>query len=68
MISLNGKEHAVMAAVPPKPDPDPNDTPSDEKDPINLSMHVWVLRLWMLCALVIIAYAICNYLASWAAR
>jgi len=57
-----------MAAVPPKPDPDPNDTPSDEKDPINLSMHVWVLRLWMLCALVIIAYAICNYLASWAAR
>jgi hypothetical protein len=58
-----------MATVPPKPESDPSqDLPADEKDPINLSMHVWVLRLWMLCALVIIAYAICNYLASWWAR
>jgi hypothetical protein len=53
-----------MAA--PKPDPDP--LTDGENDPINMSMHVWVLRLWVLCALVIIAYAICNYLASWWAK
>ena len=68
MTVWNGKERPVMAALPPKPDPDAPKNSESENDPINLSMHVWVLRLWVLCALIIIAYSVCNYLASWWAK
>ena len=68
MTVWNGKEHPVMAALPSKPDPDAPNNSDSESDPINLSMHVWVLRLWVLCALIIIAYSVCNYLASWWAK
>jgi hypothetical protein len=69
MTYWNGKEQHAMATVPSKPEPDsPKNPQSNEDDPITLSMHVWVLRLWVVCALVIIAYAVCNYLASWWAK
>ncbi len=44
------------AATPPAPCP---------ADPIDTATHLWGLRLWMLCALVIVAFAVCNWLLNW---
>jgi hypothetical protein len=69
MSFWNGQEQHVMTANPSKPDPEkPGSFSSGNEDPIDHSMHLWVLRLWIVCALVIVAYAICNYLANWFAR
>jgi hypothetical protein len=69
MTTWNGKEPHIMTASASKPEPEkPNISEWGDEDPINASMHLWVLRLWIVCALVIIAYAICNYLAHWLAK
>jgi hypothetical protein len=84
MTFWNGKEKPIMAAASTKPDPErksagrqapsktepeqPNPLPLDKEDPIDSSMHLWVLRLWVVCALVIIGYAVCNYFANWWAK
>jgi len=83
MSFWNGKEKPIMASASAKPDPDksalrhvqpksdagqPNPLPAEKDDPIDSAMHLWVLRLWVLCALVIVSYAICNYLAHWLAK
>ncbi|HEV3145489.1 MAG TPA: hypothetical protein VGZ47_16470 [Gemmataceae bacterium] len=59
----------MLHSVSAKPEAEPaHPSPVEAEDRINLSMNVWVLRLWVLAALVIITYAICNYLASWWAK
>jgi hypothetical protein len=34
-------------------------------DPIDAANHLWALRLWIVCALIIISYAVVNYLLNW---
>ena len=56
MIHLNGKENGVMTArfEPPQ---QPEETPTSR-------VHLWGLRLWVLCAIVIVAAGVANYLLS----
>ena len=39
----------------------PQQTLSPEDDPTS-SLHVWVLRIWMVCALIIVVAGVANYL------
>jgi hypothetical protein len=55
VIHLNGKENGVMTArfEPPPPE----ETPTSR-------VHLWGLRLWVLCAIVIVVAGVANYLLS----
>lgn len=39
--------------------------PATSADPIDTAAHLWGLRLWFLCALVIVAFAVANYVLNW---
>jgi hypothetical protein len=54
MAHWNGTEGAMMTAK-------PQQTLSPEDDPTS-SLHVWVLRIWMVCALIIVVAGVANYL------
>jgi hypothetical protein len=57
MLHSNGKENGVMTARFEPPTPQPEDTPTSR-------IHLWGLRLWVLCAIVIVAAGVANYLLS----
>jgi hypothetical protein len=68
---MNQKENRIMASrtmTPPaihaseKAAP-PAEAPA-EVDPIDIANHVWTLRLWIVCALVIVSYAVVNFLLN----
>ena len=40
--------------------------PNSSKDPPEMPLLLWGLRLWILAALVIVAYALANYGLNWA--
>jgi hypothetical protein len=57
MIHLNGREKGIMTARFDPPPPQPDETPTTR-------VHLWALRLWVLCAIVIVAAGVANYLLS----
>lgn len=57
----NGKEPRLMSANPSAPDSGP---PLHE-DPVASSVHMWGLRLWVVCAILIVAFALLNYFLNW---
>ena len=42
--------------------------PATTADPIDSATMLWGLRLWFLCALIIVAFGVANYLLNWFAR
>jgi len=38
--------------------------PEPGEDPVASSIHMWGLRLWIVCALLIVGYAVANYLLN----
>lgn len=56
MIHLNGRENGIMTAR-FEPLPQPEETPTSR-------VHLWCLRLWVLCAIVIVVAGVANYLLS----
>jgi hypothetical protein len=42
--------------------------PNPSKDPPEMPVMLWGLRLWILAALVIIAFALANYFLNWWVR
>ena len=57
MLHLNGKENGVMTARFEPPPPQPEDTPTSR-------LQLWGLRLWVLCAVLIVVAGVANYLLS----
>lgn len=57
MYTWNGKEPRLMSSNPAASGPNP---PSND-DPVASSLHMWGLRLWIVCALLIVGYAVTNY-------
>ncbi len=54
-FQLNGRENRAMTApAPQKPDEGPGQR-----------MYLFSLRLWVLCALIIVAFGVSNYLLNW---
>lgn len=56
MAQWNGKENGVMTAQ-SQPPAEPEETPTSV-------VHLWALRLWILCALVIVGAGVANYLLN----
>jgi hypothetical protein len=54
MIAMNKESR-----TPPPPPGSP------KKDPPDLLLLLWGLRLWILAALAIVAFAVANYLLNW---
>jgi hypothetical protein len=54
-INLNGREIRPMT-TPTSPEPE---KPSDSR------IYLFSLRLWIFCALVIVAYGLANYVLNW---
>jgi hypothetical protein len=48
-----------------EPEPMPAATSAD---PLDSAVMLWGLRLWLLCALLIVSFAVINYLLNWYAR
>lgn len=61
MYIWNGKEPRLMSANPAAPDP----TSRPPEDPVSSSVHMWGLRLWIACAILIVVYAVTNYFLNW---
>ena len=68
---MNAKENRIMTSRTMAPQtihtnekaPAPTE-PASHIDPIDAANHVWTLRLWIVCALVIVSYAVVNYLLN----
>jgi hypothetical protein len=56
MFHLNGKENGVM--TPRQPSPSESDNTSTS------TLHLWGLRLWMACAIIIVAAGVANYVLN----
>ncbi len=54
-ISLNGRETRPMNS----PAPQEQEKPSDSR------VYLFSLRLWIFCALLIVAYGLANYALNW---
>ena len=55
MLQMNGKGNQHMTAPAPKPpEPGPNDV-----------INMVGLRLWLLCAMIIIGFGVANYVLNW---
>jgi hypothetical protein len=57
---------ATLPSTPPGPERQPSTGPNE--DPIDNAVHLWVLRLWIVCALLCLGYAVANYLLNHFAR
>jgi hypothetical protein len=66
----------VRPSVTAKPSVDPTEAsrrppaqpPVPTSDPPDLRIQLWGLRLWILAALGIVAFALANYLLNWILR
>jgi hypothetical protein len=64
---MNAKENRIMTGRPSAAttgsmnDKAISPSPTPNVDPIDGTNHLWALRLWILCALLIVAYALTNY-------
>ncbi len=47
----------IMTMKPEEPALSPEENPRSD-------LHIWVLRVWMICALIIVAAGVANYLLS----
>jgi hypothetical protein len=56
-VHLNGRETRPMTA--PAPAPQEPEKQSDSR------IYLFSLRLWIFCALLIVAYGLANYLLNW---
>ena len=72
---MSKSDHRVTTnpPVPPigKKEPEkkePDSMPRSTSDPLDAAALLWGLRLWFVCALVIVACAVANYLLNWFAR
>ncbi len=54
-FQLNGRETRVMTTPAPQK---PDDAPGPQ-------MYLFSLRLWIICALIIVACGVSNYLLNW---
>ena len=52
----------------PKEPRTPPQPPTPSGEPPQSTLLLWGLRLWILAALVIIAFAVVSYLLNWAVR
>jgi hypothetical protein len=57
MANWNGRGTMIMTMKPEEPALSPEENPRSD-------LHIWVLRVWMICALIIVAAGVANYLLS----
>jgi hypothetical protein len=54
--------------APPPVEKEPETMPANTVDPIDSATLLWGLRLWFLCALIIVMFGLASYLLNWYVR